>query len=138
MKTLHMCLLHALLPRQSGPLVSLQIPLVYINTLVFGLVYSGEESPNILSVKYAFSWVFMGIMELKELAVFQVLKELDSDDIKTMEISLISGYAKREFHSNADSHAGQVLQDHGFHQQMAHGRDQLLIIGSGIYEPAQP
>lgn len=103
MKTLHMCLLHALLPRQSGPLVSLQIPLVYINTLVFGLVYSGEESPNILSVKYAFSWVFMGIMELKELAVFQVLKELDSDDIKTMEISLISGYAKREFHSNADS-----------------------------------
>jgi hypothetical protein len=76
-----MCLLHALLPRQSGPLVSLQIPLVYINTLVFGLVYSGEESPNILSVKYAFSWVFMGIMELKELAVFQVLKELDSDDI---------------------------------------------------------
>ncbi|KAL9374062.1 hypothetical protein Peur_033682 [Populus x canadensis] len=39
----------------------------------------------------------MGIMELKELAVFQVLKELDSDDInKTMEISLISLVTQKE------------------------------------------
>ncbi|KAL9336614.1 hypothetical protein Peur_071102 [Populus x canadensis] len=99
--------------------VPLQIPLVYISTLVFGLVYSGEESPNILSVKYAFSLGFYGHYGTQGTCCFQVLKELDSDDIKTMEISLISGQVRR-------------------HQQMAHGRDQLLIIGSGIYEPAQP
>jgi len=76
---------------------------VYISTLVFGLVYSGEESPNILSVKYAFSLGFYGHYGTQGTCCFQVLKELDSGDIKTMEISLISGYAKREFHSNADS-----------------------------------
>ena len=54
------------------------------NSLVVRVRKDRWNSRNLLFSKHWRSWIY-------------------SDDIKTMEISLISGYAKGEFHSNADS-----------------------------------